>query len=135
RTWVGVAAARIRSSGAGRALRCRGGPRDARTPTSPFVLARCPRASRAVRRHPSAACARLRAAATPTQPHEQPTRKLFDPDSSDSRRLSDSGRLFGFLGFSGLLRLLGLFRLSGLFRLFPLFPLLSSLHPASDNRR
>ena len=41
--WVGVAAARIRSSGAGRALRCRGGPRDARTLTSPFVLARCPR--------------------------------------------------------------------------------------------
>jgi hypothetical protein len=68
-TWVGVAAARIRSSGAGRALRCRDGPRDARTLPSLFGLARYPEASRAVRRSASAASARLRAAATVTR-HE-----------------------------------------------------------------
>ncbi len=67
RSWVGVAAARSRSSGAGRVLRGRPRPLDARTLTSHFILARGPQASRTVRRHPSAACARLRAATMPTQ--------------------------------------------------------------------
>jgi hypothetical protein len=71
----GGTAARIRSFGAGRALRCRDGPRDASTLTAHFVLARCPQASRAVRRVPSAAFARLRAAVTSTQATQKARRR------------------------------------------------------------
>ena len=57
------------------ALRCRYRPLDARTLTSHFGLARCPQASRAVRRVLSAACARLRAAVTSTQATHKPRRR------------------------------------------------------------
>lgn len=84
------AAARIRSSGAGLALRCRDGPLDASTLTSHFVLARCPRASHAVRRFVSAACARLRAAARPTQ---LPDGALNNCEESSRRYFPGTSRL------------------------------------------